>query len=215
MSETKQFECPECQTSGQHTMEKRVCISKTPQIKEDILSGTYFEWVCPGCAKHFFVDDVFLYNDDENKFMVYMVPGYDEQTLPVPTLLKTDSHYDTENSKLRVTASFIDFAEKIKILEAGLSDHIVEAIKAIYASVHSDTWGETVYNILFEGVGDDGELNFAVFLEKDDFSFGVPRDVYEKTKSDFSFICDNKEGEAFYLIDQNWLNKKLSHADAE
>jgi hypothetical protein len=212
MSQTKQFECPECQTSGQHTMEKRVCISKTPQLKEDIISGTYFEWVCPGCAKRFFVDDVFLYNDDENKFMVYLVPGYDEETLPVPTLLKTDSDYDTAHSTLRVTASFIDFAEKIKILEAGLNDRIVEAIKALYASVHSETWCETVYNILFEGVGENGELNFDVFLEKDDFSFGVPRDVYDKTSSDFSFLCDREEGEAFLLIDQNWLNKKLGSA---
>jgi hypothetical protein len=212
MSQTKQFECPECQTSGQHTMEKRVCISKTPQLKEDIISGTYFEWVCPGCAKRFFVDDVFLYNDDENKFMVYLVPGYDEETLPVPTLLKTDSDYDTAHSTLRVTASFIDFAEKIKILEAGLNDRIVEAIKALYASVHSETWCETVYNILFEGVGENGELNFDVFLEKDDFSFGVPRDVYDKTFSDFSFLCDREEGEAFLLIDQNWLNKKLGSA---
>jgi hypothetical protein len=190
-------------------MEKRVCVSNIPQIKEDIISGSYFEWVCPKCAKHFFVDDVFLYNDDENKFMVYLVPGYDEQTLPVPTLLKTDSDYDTIHSTLRLTASFIDFAEKIKILEAGLNDRIVEAIKALYASVHSETWGETVYNILFEGVGEDGALNFDVFLEKDDFSFGVPRDVYDKTLSDFSFLCDQKEGEAFLLIDQNWLNNKL------
>lgn len=212
MSQKKQFECPECQTSGQHVMEKRVCVSKTPQLKEDILSGAYFEWVCPGCDKHFFVDDVFLYNDDEKKFMVYLVPGYDEQTLPIPTLLKTDSDYDTACSTLRVTASFIDFAEKIKILEADLNDRIIEAIKALYASVHSDTWCETVYNILFEGVGENGELNFDVFLEKDDFSFGVPRDVYDKTLSDFSFLCDQKEGEAFLLIDQNWLNSKLGSA---
>lgn len=212
MSQKKQFECPECQTSGQHVMEKRVCVSKTPQLKEDILSGAYFEWVCPGCGKHFFVDDVFLYNDDEKKFMVYLVPGYDEQTLPVPTLLKTDSDYDTACSTLRVTASFIDFAEKIKILEADLNDRIIEAIKALYASVHSDTWCETVYNILFEGVGENGELNFDVFLEKDDFSFGVPRDVYDKTLSDFSFLCDQKEGETFLLIDQNWLNSKLGSA---
>jgi len=194
-------------------MEKRVCVLKIPQLKEDIISGTYFEWVCPGCAKHFFVDDVFLYNDDENKFMVYLVPGYDEQTLPVPTLLKTDNDYDTAHSTLRVTTSFIDFAEKIKILEAGLDDRIIEAIKALYASVHSETWGETVYNILFEGVGEDGELNFDVFLEKDDFSFGVPPDVYDKTLSDFSFLCDQKEGDAFLLIDQNWLNSKLGSVD--
>ncbi len=212
MSQTKQFECPECQTPGQHAMEKRVCITKCPELKEDILSGSYFEWSCPGCHRHFFVDDVFLYSDDTHKFMVYLVPGYDEDTLPVPTLIKTDADYDTAHSVLRVAASFVDFTEKVRILEAGLDDRVIEAVKAIYASVHKDTWVEDVYNILFEGIGDGGELNFDVFLEKDDFSFGVPRDIYEKTLSDFSFLRDQKEGEAFLLIDQNWLNKRLSGA---
>jgi len=215
MSQTKKFECPECQASGQYTMEKRVCVTKTPQLKEDILSGSYFEWVCPGCGKHFFVDDVFLYNDDKNKFMVYLVPGFDAQTLPVPTLLKTDNNYDTAHSTLRVTASFIDFSEKIKILESGLNDRIVEAIKALYASVHSETWGEAVYNILFEGIGENDELNFNVFLEKDDFSFAVPRDIYNKTLSDFSFLCSQQEGQAFLLINQNWLNSQLGSAGTQ
>ena len=113
----------------------------------------------------------------------------------------------------------MDFAEKIRILEAGLDDRVIEAVKAIYASVHRDTWIEDVYNIIFEGIGDGGELNFDVFLEKDDFSFGVPREIYEKTLQDFSFLRDQKEGEAFFLIDQNWLNSKLGgvpeNTDAE
>lgn len=213
MSQTKQLECPSCRASGSHTMEKRVCVAQSPELKDDILSGSYFEWVCPQCGKHFFIDDVFLYNDEIGKFMVYLVPGYDEATLNVPTVLKTDNHYDTVHSILRVCAGFVDFAEKIRILEAGLSDRIVEAIKSIYASVHQDTWQEDVYNILFEGIGENGELDFDVFLEKDDFSFGIPRDVYDKTFSDFSFLCDQKEGDAFFLIDQSWLNKKLGEGN--
>ncbi len=209
MSETKQFECPECRTSGEHTMEKRICVSRNPALKDDIISGSYFEWVCPGCGKHFFIDDVFLYNDDVHKFMVYLVPGYDEEKLPIPTVLKTDSAYDTQRSILRVTSSFIDFAEKIRILEAGLDDRIIEAIKAIYASVHNDTCGETVYNILFEGLDEQNVLNFDVFLEKDDFSMGVPRDVYEKTVSDFALLKTGSDENAFLMIDQNWLNKTL------
>lgn len=215
MSQTKNFECPNCQTAGQHTMEKRICLSKNPELKEDILSGSYFEWVCPGCAKHFFVDDVFLYNDDENKFMVYFVPGYDEETLPIPTLLKTDNAYDTAHSTLRVTAGFVDFTEKIRILEASLDDRIVEAIKALYASVHRDTWCEDVYNIIFEGIDDNDVLNFDVILEKEELSFGIPLDIYDKTKNDFSFLCDAKEGESFLLIDQNWLNNKLGNTESK
>lgn len=209
MSQAKRFECPACGAPGQHEMPGRVCLSQCGGAKDDILSGAYFEWACPACGKRFFVDDVFLYNDDEKKFMVYLVPGCDEQTLPVPTVIKTDARYDTAGSVLRVTAGFVDFTEKIRILEAGLSDRVVEAVKAIYASVHRDTWQEDVYNILFESVGEDGALNFDVFLEKDDFSFGVPRHIYDKTLADFAFLGDTPEGGAFLLIDQSWLNKRL------
>jgi len=196
-------------------MEKRVCVNKRPDLKDEILNGSYFEWVCPGCGKRFFIDDVFLYNDDMHKFMVYLIPGYNEDTLPVPTLLKTDDDYDTAHSVLRVASGFVDFTEKIRILESGLDDRVIEAMKAIYATVHKNTWTEDVYNILFESIGSEGELNFDVFLEKDDFSFSVPRDIYDKTLEDFAFLRRRQEGDAFLLIDQNWLNNKLSGADDE
>lgn len=205
-----QFECPACQTSGEHTLEKHVCISQRPEIKDDILSGSYFEWSCPGCGKRFFIDDVFLYCDSANKFMVYLVPGFDEETLPVPTDVK--NAYDTAASRLRVTASFIDFTEKIRILDAGLDDRVIEAIKAIYASVHSSTCGQRVHNILFEGIGETDELNFDVFLENSDFSMGVPKPIYEKTLHDFAFLTTVQPDEAFTLIDQNWLNKTLGQS---
>jgi predicted RNA-binding Zn-ribbon protein involved in translation (DUF1610 family) len=92
--------CPGCGAAGTREMQSRVCIGKQPGMKDEILSGSYFEWKCPECGKRFFVDDVLLYNDGEKKFMVYYVPGFDKDSLKIPTVVKTDGNYDTEHSEI-------------------------------------------------------------------------------------------------------------------
>lgn len=207
------FKCPECGQAGTRDSQKRVCVSKHPELKEDILSGSFFEWKCPGCGKRFFFDDVFLYNDDERKFMVYYVPGFDKGALEIPTVIKTDSDYDTEHSVLRVAAGFIDFVEKIRILEEGLDDRAVEAIKAVYAAAYGETGGGSVYSMIFEETGESGALCFAVFLKDEDFAVDIPYEAYRQTKNDFSSLFGEPGKKAFLRIDQDWLLGVLGQKD--
>jgi hypothetical protein len=207
------FKCPGCGADGTKDREKRICVSRAPELKEEILSGSFFEWECPSCGKQFFIDDVFLYNDDNNKFMVYLVPGYNEVKLDIPTVIKTDERYDTDNSVLRVAASFVDFVEKIRILEERLDDRAIEAIKAVYSAVYSETNGEKVYNMIFEDYENEA-LSFAVFLEDDDFSVDIPAAAYEQTKKDFSSLFKEPKEKVFLRIDQSWLKEVLSDKDS-
>jgi hypothetical protein len=201
--------CPGCGEAGTREILKRACISKHPEIKEDITSGSYFEWKCPKCEKRFFIDDVFLYNDDERKFMVYYVPGFSKDMLEIPTVLKTDADYDTEHSILRVTSGFVDFVEKIKIFEEGLDDRAVEAVKALYSAAFSEANGESVYSMIYEETSESGELCFAVFLKDEDFTAEIPREAYEQVKGNFSGLFGEPEKKAFLRIDQNWLTGTL------
>lgn len=203
------LKCPGCGADGQRNMTKRVCVSKAPELKEEILSGSFFEWKCPSCGRQFFIDDVFLYNDSDKKFMVYFVPGYGEASLKIPTAVKTDEQYDTDNSVLRVAAGFVDFVEKIRILEEGLDDRAIEAIKAVYSAAYAETNGEKIYNMIFEDHENEA-LNFAVFLEDEDFTVDIPAAAYEQTKKDFSSLFKEPEEKVFLRIDQDWLKEVLS-----
>jgi hypothetical protein len=207
------MKCPDCGGQGTREMRKRVCISKTPELKDDILSGSYFEWTCPGCGKRFFIDDVFLYNDDEHKFMVYYVPGLVKDAVEVPTVIKTDADYDTEHSVLRAASGFIDFVEKIKILEEGLDDRAIEAIKAVCSAAYREAGGETIYNMIFEETGESGALSFAAFLKDEDFIVEIPGEAYRQTKNDFSSLFDERGEKAFLRIDQEWLTGVLGQKD--
>ncbi len=204
-----EFKCPGCGADGTRSTKKRICVSKAPELKEEILSGSFFEYKCPSCGKQFFVDDVFLYNDDEKKFMVYLVPGYSEASLKIPTVIKTDGQYDTDGSVLRVASGFVDFMEKIRVLEERLDDRAIEAIKAVYSAAFSETHEEKIYSMIFEDVENE-MLNFAVFLEDGDFVAEIPAAVYEQTKKDFSSLFREPEEKAFLRIDQGWLAGVLS-----
>lgn len=208
MSKIKHLECPNCKTKDTYETEKRVCITAQPELKDKILTGSYFEWECPDCHKRFFIDDVFLYNDDAKKFMVYLVPGYSESILKVPTLLKTKKEYDTEQSVLRVTESFVDFVEKVRILEAGLDDRVIEALK-VYSGITFKNSGNSIRNMLFEEINTEDNLRFAVFLEDNDVTIDIPIEAYEQAKRDSLKLFDEPEERAFLMIDQKWLTEQL------
>ncbi len=208
------FNCPGCGQPGSRESHKRVCISKRPELKEDIVSGTFFEWECPACGKRFFIDDVFLYNDDGRKFMVYYVPGFKKDALEVPTAIKADEDYDTQHSVLRVASTFIDFVEKIRIFEERLDDRAIEAIKAVYAAAYRKACGASIYNMIFEETAESGALCFAVFLQDEDFSVEIPDEAYRQTRSDFSSLFSEPGEKAFLRIDQDWLAGVLGQNDA-
>lgn len=205
MTKPKKLECPNCNTTGEKEMHSRICISEHPDAKPQILSGAFFEWTCPGCKRRFFIEDIFLYNDDENKFMVYLISGYTKRRQEVPTLLKTLDNYDTKGSTLRVSSSFVDFVEKIRILQVGLDDRVVETMKAVYAQIYSQNHDENVYNMLFEKQNDDDSLNFSVFFKDEDFAVDIPLEAYKQAAKDFSPLFGDHDEDAFVMIDQSWL----------
>lgn len=205
------LECPSCSAKGEKEIPKRLCISQNPELKEQILNGSFFEWECPNCKQCFFIEDVFLYNDDENKFMIYLISGYDKRFQEIPTLLKTKSEYDTDNSILRVTSSFIEFVEKIRILQAGLDDRVIETIKAVYSQVYFQSHKENIYNMIFERIDDNNVLVFAVILQESEFAAEIPFEAYEQTKSDFTPLYSDVKDDAFVMIDQTWLVHILKH----
>ena len=203
MGKAKYFECPNCNTAGTSELASTVSVSKDPAIKERILSGEYFVWECPSCQHQFLIDDVFLYNDDINGLMVYYVPGFKKPTLGIPTLLKTKDGFDTENSVLRVTAHFLDLAEKIRIFDAGLDDQAVEMVK-FYLAVYFKEQEKDIENILFEAA-DEENLHFTVFQKDGRFHIEIPLDGYKRAKDDIARLAGEAEEKAFLMIDQDWI----------
>ena len=197
----KSIECPACHAAGTHEIPPMVDVSSDPALKERLLDGTFFEWTCPECGRSFFVDEVLLCCNADTGYCVYLVPGYEKESLPVPTIYKSRC-----KGTLRVAASFVDFAEKLRIFDAGLNDRVIEAMKAVFATVCQQTGQETVYNMIFEEVRPDGKLGFAVMYKEDDVAVDIPAEAYTHAMEDFDEMLPKGDDGEFIKVDQQWLN---------
>ena len=209
---TKRLKCPNCNTSGTMTIDSIVRVSRNLDAKAHILCGEYFEWECPQCGKRYLFDDVFLYYDDTKGFMVYYVPGFKNNSLPVPTLIRTKDGFDWRDSTLRVTARFLDLAEKIRIFDAGLDDRVIEAVK-FFCYVNYENAKQPVRDILFEELGDDDTLFFSVYQDTDCIGLPVPMNAYTQTQSNLSGLFNAPPEDVFILVDQQWLTGMLGSGD--
>jgi len=206
----KKIECPSCHVAGVHSMPPMVDITADPSMKERLLNGSFFKWISPNCPRHFFVDDVLLCVNLERKYCVYLVPSYKDEALPIPTIYRSRCA-----GTLRVAASFVDFAEKLRILEAGLDDRVIEAMKSIFATVSSQSGQGTVYHMFFEEVQPDGSLGFIVLRQNDEASINIPREAYDRAAEDFGPLFPKDDGSAFLKVDQKWFETSLRAAPAD
>jgi len=201
--------CPACGTVGTRSAVPVVDIAKDPDILDRLLTGAFFEWTCPGCARRFFANDVLLCLHSEHGYGVYLVPGCKDAVIPVPTIYRSRCR-----GKLRVTASFVHFAEKLRIFEEGLDDRVIEAMKAVYAAASGQCGQGTVCQMYFEAEELDGHLTFAVLREHDETSVGIPREAYERTAEDFCPLFPGDDGGKFVRVDRVWLNSALQNVSA-
>jgi hypothetical protein len=206
----KKIECLACQATGVHSMPPMVNISAEPAIKERLLTGSFFEWVCPGCSRRYYGDDVLLCCNPDRNYCVYLVPGYSDDTLPIPTVYKSRC-----KGTLRVALSFVDFVEKLRIFEAGLDDRVIEAMKSVFATVSSQSGQPPVYQMLFEEISEDGNLGFFVQYEEDEMVIGLPREAYDRAAEDFGPLFPKDDGSSFVKVDQSWFESSLQAAPEE
>lgn len=207
---TLTIECPKCGKQGKKKTQSRIKLSKNPKAREQILDGSLFKWECPECKESFFMQAPFLYNDDENRFMVYFIPGFKERSYKIPTVIKTLNDYDTDSSVLRIAPSFVELVEKIRILEAGLDDRVVESVKLLYSNMHAQDKGEKVFSMVFESCEENGDMHFGVYLEDKDFEAVLPQSVYDLAIIDISPMFGGDPEDEFIVVDQTWLSAKLA-----
>lgn len=208
---TLNIECPKCGKQDEKKTLSHIKLSNNPEAREQILDGSFFKWECPECKESFFMQTPFLYSDDENRFMVYFIPGFKERSYKIPTVIKTQNDYDTSSSVLRIAANFVEFVEKIRILEAGLDDRVVESVKLLYSNMHTQDKDEKVYNMVFESCEDNGDMHFGVYLENRDFEAVLPQSVYDLAIIDISPMFGDDPGDEFIVIDQIWLSQVLKN----
>ena len=127
--------CPNCGAQGKFTAWDSVNVDLMPEMKEKVMSGELFRWVCPECGESFTVPYPMLYHDMTKQVMVYYLlqRGNASDSRVVNMLGKSGL---MANYTLRSAYSLDDFREKIAQLDSGLDDRVIEFLK--YYLLHLD-----------------------------------------------------------------------------
>lgn len=125
----KPFSCPSCGNNGEFKMYESVNVSLNPELREKVLSGQIFDWVCPKCGESLSVRYDLLYHDMNKEFQIYYSPN--NCTYINKMINDMLTKYPGMRKLCRTVDSLNTLREKILIFEAGLNDIAIELAKLV------------------------------------------------------------------------------------
>jgi len=125
---TDAIACPRCGDVNPTTIWTSINADINPDLKQELLDGTFFSHDCSRCHYRFEVAQPLLYHDMRRTTLVHLVfPGEAPPSLTGVRMLLSQS--PGLNYKLRLVGTVSDLVEKIAILDDSLDDRLVEAFK--------------------------------------------------------------------------------------
>ena len=165
----KESACPQCGEGEIFTIISGINSEENPELKEEILKETLFDWKCKRCGYAAQMSYPMVFHDPKKGYMV--------------ALYRTG----TKGNKIEVTPAISglvkrrvknlsELKEKIMIFDAELDDVSVELVKNAICTIIKKTYKNNKVKAYFSKVCSDGGLEFAIFLG------GRSEPVYHATK---------------------------------
>ena len=140
---------PKCNHESDYMALYSINATLNPEMKNEILNDTLFNWVCPHCGERFYAPYDFLYHDMENGLFTW---------------------YRKDELELR------RFADMIRLVDAHLDYRKVWDWVQAY---HRDHPEDMLYFDHLEGENDDDKtLVFSIFRESENHLWKKTNDVF-------------------------------------
>ncbi len=203
--------CESCGGKFSFTTRPAIDTGTEPSMKEMVRSGEAFLGVCPHCGAKSYYDYSFLYKERETNTILYYAAS--EEDFQEACRLLTGYHAAVPWSSIsswrrRVVTSRGDFAEKLRLLDAGLDDRVVEILKVLaYSSLRQKKPELAVERVQFEER--DGTYGFCFYGEGKLYTaLGFDKAMYEGVKNRYASQLTAHEREDV-LVDRDWALKLL------
>ena len=213
MSETvtKSVICPKCRQQSATNILISANTVMEPDIRKAVLDESIFRWKCNKCGFSTRYQHPFLYNDIENKFMIYFIPQVERQKVVDQ---KLEAQYaDLKDIRKRIVPDINTLKEKIIIFESGLDDMAVELTKLAVSEVVAKDTGHNVYSGYFTDIDEEkNTISFQFFVGGDKRSYiqSTRLDIYRRSvgivKKHFA-RSDVQPG--FLNIGRDWAKESL------
>ena len=210
---TKTVICPKCRQQTNTDIRISANTREEPNIRKMIMDETIFRWKCPKCGFSTRFQHPFLYNDIENKFMVYYIPQVERQK--VVDIKLEEQFSELKDIKKRIVPDINTLKEKIVIFEQGLDDMALELTKLAVSEIVSKDTGHNVYSGYFTEIDEEkNTVSFQFFVGGDKRSYiqSTRLDIYRRSigivKKHFPKV-DQQLG--FLNIGRQWAKESLDN----
>ena len=210
---TESFTCPVCGHQGDFKLWESVNVDLDESLREKVLSGELFDWVCPSCGQRIHIKYGTLYHDMKHQFMIFYDPS--EEAGPVKNIEIPEMFASLGEYKYRQVTTENDLREKIMILETGLSDVAIEYTKYTLRHFRYKEEIQKTDDIRFAGFDqreDEPEPVIVFVILDEDYehraSCFITLDEYDgfriKELTDYRFQVGQCE-----VVNQEWIDAKL------
>ena len=212
MSRTSEISirCSRCGSLFKAERYDSVNVSLDPSLKDKVLDGSLFLKECPHCGSEALIPGNTLYHDQNEKLMVWVTGGdsaLEEQ-------VKKGYEDLLKGYVLRFVTDSGSLIEKVKILDSGLDDVVMEMCKYVTAMEIAGKMKDREADIMaapFKFLrmdGADGEITLAYPLDGEMQMVGIGFNVYEDCRGIVKRNPSLKEASSgFCRIDRDWLNR--------
>lgn len=170
---TKMFTitCPTCGVNQDVELHESINVQSNPELKQALLENRFNRVTCADCDASFRIDMPVLYSDPEHEIMIHWIP--ETKTLKCDKIIEDFEQSleeinkilpkDVTPPKVRLVITRIELVELIFILEAGMSQRVVEYVKySIYTRNPEKVPFQTKQLLLNIQDSTDDELCFAI-----------------------------------------------------
>jgi len=210
----KPITCPKCKHSGELKMYESVNFSLDPKLRDEVLSGHIFEWVCPQCGETLSIWYDLLYHDMKKEFQIYYSPtncvGINKMINDMLT------KYPGMRKLCRTTESLNALREKIYIFENGFNDIVIELAKLLIKYDKQNNLPETSELRFEKFISTEKESSSGklVFRQLIDGQVQEGLVLFDKVNYD-SYLQELKTDDRFKMklycdtINEKWLMERL------
>ena len=218
MEHMEKIKCPACGAEGDFIIWRSINTQLDPEIKQKLLRGELFQFVCPTCGERTNIIYDTLYNQMDDQIMISLVSDDEAIEEAIESFNKIDNgtffpgiQMPESEYTLRIVRTQDQLREKAYIFSQGLDDHVIEIMKAMIISNLMQNQPDLYVVDAFLDYNEEGPKEFA-FRMKDGQWGCIPfqQEFYDKVKRDWIAFDDWKN--KYFVNLQSAIDYVIDHS---
>lgn len=191
---------------------------RTPDIRKQILAGTFHTLTCPHCGRLSNVEKSFVYTDLARNTVIQVRPRQERHEWRTvgaafqQKLAKLDGEFSPPGTRYaRIVFGLAELREKLLAQDVGLDDQFLEVLKTKILHAHPFLMDRPRLRLIFDGADRDG-LAFVAGYDLSDTTFRIvvasddADRILASAKETSAAAEEAKVTDPYRLAEEGWVN---------